>query len=100
MSGIAACSEVVLQSPAWALRTGRWGKGNGAAIAAPWNRKCGSPTKGWETRTSGQGLLLGVIQNILTLSQVASFWIDASFGAIILLALILTRVTGQEAAEN
>lgn len=45
-------------------------------------------------------LLLGVIQNILTLSQVASFWIDASFGAIILFALMLTRVTGQRATEN
>jgi simple sugar transport system permease protein len=38
-------------------------------------------------------LLLGVISNILTLSRIESFWIDASFGAIILLALILTRIT-------
>ena len=38
-------------------------------------------------------ILLGVISNILTLSRIESFWIDASFGAIILLALILTRIT-------
>jgi simple sugar transport system permease protein len=38
-------------------------------------------------------LLLGTISNILTLSRIESFWIDASFGAIILAALILTRVT-------
>ena len=38
-------------------------------------------------------LLLGTIQNILTLSQIASFWIDASFGAIILAALLLSRFT-------
>jgi ribose/xylose/arabinose/galactoside ABC-type transport system permease subunit len=39
-------------------------------------------------------LLLGIVQNILTLSQVESFWIDACFGAIILIALIISRVTG------
>jgi simple sugar transport system permease protein len=38
-------------------------------------------------------LLLGTISNILTLSRIESFWIDASFGAIILAALVLTRVT-------
>jgi simple sugar transport system permease protein len=38
-------------------------------------------------------LLLGTISNILTLSQIASFWIDASFGAIILAALLLSRFT-------
>jgi ribose/xylose/arabinose/galactoside ABC-type transport system permease subunit len=44
-------------------------------------------------------LLLGVIQNILTLSGIASFWIDASFGAIILISLIFARVTSGEAQE-
>jgi simple sugar transport system permease protein len=39
-------------------------------------------------------LLLGIIQNILTLSQVQSFWIDACFGAIILISLIISRVAG------
>jgi simple sugar transport system permease protein len=39
-------------------------------------------------------LLLGIIQNILTLSQVQSFWIDACFGAIILVSLIISRVAG------
>jgi simple sugar transport system permease protein len=39
-------------------------------------------------------LLLGIISNILTLSQVESFWIDACFGAIILIALIIARITG------
>jgi simple sugar transport system permease protein len=39
-------------------------------------------------------LLLGIIQNILTLSQVQSFWIDACFGAIILISLVISRVAG------
>jgi simple sugar transport system permease protein len=39
-------------------------------------------------------LLLGFLQNVLTLSQVPAFWIDAAYGAIILLSLILARVTG------
>jgi len=34
-------------------------------------------------------LLLGVIQNILTLSNVPSFWIDAAYGGIILGALLI-----------
>lgn len=38
-------------------------------------------------------LLLGTIQNILTLSQIASFWTDASYGVIILAALLLARFT-------
>lgn len=41
-------------------------------------------------------LLLGVTQNILTLSAVSSFWIDAVFGAIILAALALGRFTGRQ----
>lgn len=40
-------------------------------------------------------LLLGVLQNVLTLSQVPTFWIDAVYGAIILLALIFARLTGE-----
>jgi len=39
-------------------------------------------------------LLLGFLQNILTLAQVPAFWIDAAYGAIILVSLILARVTG------
>jgi ribose/xylose/arabinose/galactoside ABC-type transport system permease subunit len=42
-------------------------------------------------------LLLGVLQNVLTLSQVPTFWIDAVYGAIILLALIFARLTGDRA---
>jgi simple sugar transport system permease protein len=45
-------------------------------------------------------LLLGVVTNILTLSQIASFWIDATFGAIILIAQCLTRLTGGESGES
>lgn len=42
-------------------------------------------------------LLLGVVSNVLTLSQVPSFWIDAAYGVIILAALIVSRFTsGQE----
>lgn len=44
-------------------------------------------------------LLLGVISNILTLSQVSSFWIQASQGAIILAALLFQRITTGE-SEN
>lgn len=39
-------------------------------------------------------LLLGLLQNILTLSQIPAFWIDAAYGAIILFALILSWATG------
>ena len=39
-------------------------------------------------------LLLGVLQNVLTLSQVPTFWIDSMFGGIILLALIFARLAG------
>jgi simple sugar transport system permease protein len=45
-------------------------------------------------------LLLGVVTNILTLSQIASFWIDATFGAIILIAQSLVRLTGGERSQH
>lgn len=38
-------------------------------------------------------LLLGIIQNILTLSNVPSFWINAAYGAIILGALLVGRIS-------
>jgi simple sugar transport system permease protein len=38
-------------------------------------------------------LLLGTISNILTLSQIPDFWINAAFGAIILAALVLAKLT-------
>ena len=38
-------------------------------------------------------LLLGIISNILTLSQIQPFWIDAAFGGVILVALILAKLT-------
>jgi ribose/xylose/arabinose/galactoside ABC-type transport system permease subunit len=38
-------------------------------------------------------ILLGVISNILTLSNIETFWISATYGAIILFSLILTRLT-------
>ncbi|MEX3932152.1 ABC transporter permease [Paraburkholderia phymatum] len=41
-------------------------------------------------------LLLGILQNILTLSQVAAFWIDAAYGAIILVALVIARLSGEK----
>jgi simple sugar transport system permease protein len=44
-------------------------------------------------------LLLGILQNVLTLSQIAAFWIDAAYGLIILIALILARVTGGTSRE-
>jgi simple sugar transport system permease protein len=39
-------------------------------------------------------LLLGILQNVLTLSQVPAFWIDSVYGAIILFSLVLARVAG------
>jgi ribose/xylose/arabinose/galactoside ABC-type transport system permease subunit len=44
-------------------------------------------------------LLLGLLQNVLTLSGIAAFWIDACYGAIILLALIITRLSGEAPPE-
>lgn len=41
-------------------------------------------------------LLLGVVQNLLTLAQVPSFWIQAVYGVIILGALMVARVAGGE----
>ncbi|MBB5753999.1 ABC transporter permease [Prosthecomicrobium pneumaticum] len=42
-------------------------------------------------------LLLGLVQNLLTLAQVPSFWIQAIYGAIILGALMVARVTSGRA---
>ena len=39
-------------------------------------------------------LLLGILQNVLTLALIPAFWIDAAYGAIILVALILSRLSG------
>jgi simple sugar transport system permease protein len=39
-------------------------------------------------------LLLAVVENLLTLAQVPSFWTQAVFGAIILVSLMLARFTG------
>ncbi|WP_394813320.1 ABC transporter permease [Streptomyces johnsoniae] len=44
-------------------------------------------------------LLLGVVQNLLTLAQVSSFWIQAIYGGIILLALMIARVTTGRAQD-
>jgi simple sugar transport system permease protein/ribose transport system permease protein len=38
-------------------------------------------------------VLLGIISNILTLANIETFWISATYGGIILLSLILTRLT-------
>ena len=40
-------------------------------------------------------LLLGILQNVLTLAEIPAFWIDAVYGAIILIALIITRLTSE-----
>ncbi|MGW1747219.1 ABC transporter permease [Streptomyces sp. NPDC002092] len=44
-------------------------------------------------------LLLGVVKTMLTMAQVPSFWIDAIYGGIILLALILARLTTGRAQD-
>ena len=43
-------------------------------------------------------ILLALVQNILILSQVQTFWIDAANGLIILIALALARLIGSERA--
>ena len=45
-------------------------------------------------------LLLGIISNILVLAQVPSFWINAVYGAIILAALVLAKVTSRGKASS
>jgi simple sugar transport system permease protein len=45
-------------------------------------------------------ILLGVVQNILTLENAPNYWIDAIDGGVILLALILARVIGGEASAE
>jgi len=45
-------------------------------------------------------LLLGILQNVLTLAEIPAFWIDAVYGAIILIALVVSRVTGGTAEET
>ncbi len=44
-------------------------------------------------------LLLGMLENLLTLAQVSSFWIQAIYGGIILVALLVTRLTTGEAQD-
>lgn len=44
-------------------------------------------------------LLLGVVKTMLTMAQVPSFWIDAIYGGIILLALMIARVTTGRAQD-
>jgi simple sugar transport system permease protein len=41
-------------------------------------------------------VLLGLVQNILDLSSVSNYWIEAVDGGVILLALLLARVIGGE----
>ena len=45
-------------------------------------------------------ILLGVVQNILTLENAPNYWIDAIDGGVILFALILARVIGGEASAE
>jgi simple sugar transport system permease protein len=42
-------------------------------------------------------LLIGVVQNLLTLAQVPATWNDAIYGGIILISLIISRVAGGKA---
>ena len=44
-------------------------------------------------------LLLGVVQNLLTLAQVPSFWIQAIYGAIILGSLAVAKFAGGQSQE-
>ena len=44
-------------------------------------------------------IVLGLIQNILTLAGVTGEWIGAIYGAIILVALMLARITSGKAQD-
>ena len=44
------------------------------------------------------GILLALVTNILILSQIQTFWIDAATGLIILIALGIARLIGTESA--
>jgi len=41
-------------------------------------------------------LLIGTVQNILTLSSISSFWINAIFGGIIVVAVVMSKYTAQK----
>jgi len=45
-------------------------------------------------------ILLGLVQKILALAQVQSYWIDAVDGAVILVALALSRIVGGERSTD
>ena len=45
-------------------------------------------------------ILLGLVQNIMDLSQVSNYWIEAVTGGVILVALVLARVIGGEATAE
>jgi ribose/xylose/arabinose/galactoside ABC-type transport system permease subunit len=44
-------------------------------------------------------IVLGLIRNILTLAHVSGYWIDAIYGGIILVALVLARLTTGKAQD-
>lgn len=45
-------------------------------------------------------ILLGIVQNILNLANVSSYWIDAINGSVILIALIIARIVGGQATAE
>jgi ribose/xylose/arabinose/galactoside ABC-type transport system permease subunit len=45
-------------------------------------------------------LLLGIVQNILNLGNVSSYWIDAINGTVILVALVMARLVGGKATAE
>jgi simple sugar transport system permease protein len=45
-------------------------------------------------------ILLGLVQNILTLTNVSNYWIEAIDGGVILFALVLARVVGGESTAE
>jgi simple sugar transport system permease protein len=45
-------------------------------------------------------VLLGVVQNILNLGNVSSYWIDAINGTVILIALLIARIVGGQASAE
>ncbi len=45
-------------------------------------------------------ILLGLVQNIMDLSQVSNYWIEAVTGGVILVALLLARIIGGEATAE
>ena len=56
--------------------------------------------QGPSARRADRRAAAGILQNVLTLAEIPAFWIDAVYGAIILIALVVSWATGGTAEET